>query len=211
MPAASSGVVEVLAVTSGGYVAEHGEVLRTVQPQQVRFRAHGLQSDLGKLSGGLPATVVAPQGGSLDGAAPVRGTLTLAPRAEPQRRTIELIVTPSEGEPLPDWARAGVSGFLEVVVEGSGGETLAIPLASVVRDGTQRIIFRRDPRDPDKAIRMEADLGADDGRWVEIKSGVAEGNEIVLDGAYQLMVATSGTITRGGHFHADGTFHEGED
>jgi hypothetical protein len=33
----------------------------------------------------------------------------------------------------------------------------------------------------------------------------------VLDGVYQLMVATSGSITPGGHFHPDGTFHEGDD
>ncbi len=58
---------------------------------------------------------------------------------------------------------------------------------------------------------MDADLGLDDGRWVVIKSGVAEGNEIVLDGVYQLMVATSGSITKGGHFHPDGTFHDGDD
>ena len=36
------------------------------------------------------------------------------------------------------------------------------------------------------------------------------GDEIVLDGGFQLMLATSGTIQQGGHFHADGTYHEGE-
>ena len=58
---------------------------------------------------------------------------------------------------------------------------------------------------------MEADLGKDDGRWVELLSGVGDGDEIVLDGAFQLMLSTSGSIQKGGHFHADGTFHEGED
>jgi hypothetical protein len=32
----------------------------------------------------------------------------------------------------------------------------------------------------------------------------------VLDGGFQLMLAMSGSIEKGGHFHADGTFHEGE-
>ena len=121
------------------------------------------------------------------------------------------------GSATPVWAKAGVSAFLEVVTAGStpgssnrAAEQLAIPLKCVARDGTAAIIFRRDPADPNKAIRMEADLGLDDGRWVVIKSGVAEGNEIVLDGVYQLMVATSGSITKGGHFHPDGTFHEGD-
>jgi hypothetical protein len=81
----------------------------------------------------------------------------------------------------------------------------------VTRDGTRSIIFRRDPANPDKVIRMDADLGVNDGRWVTIGSGVKEGDEIVLDGVYQLMLATAGNAPKGGHFHSDGTFHEGED
>jgi multidrug efflux pump subunit AcrA (membrane-fusion protein) len=88
---------------------------------------------------------------------------------------------------------------------------LAIPLSSVIQDGLAKIVFRRDPKNPDKAIRMEADLGVNDGRWVVIKSGMRDGDEVVLDGVYQLMIATSGTVEKGGHFHSDGTFHAGED
>lgn len=205
------GVVDSLHAVSGAFVDQNDAVLTTVQPEKVRFRANALQSDLGKLADGLPASVVAPRGGSLEDAEPVRGLLSLAPTADSDRRTIELVMTPSPTQPIPSWVRAGVSAFLEVVVLGSARMELAIPLACVARDGTQTIIFRRDPSDPNLAIRMEADLGIDDGRWVVIKSGVAEGNEIVNDGVYQLMVATSGSITKGGHFHPDGTFHEGDD
>ena len=63
---------------------------------------------------------------------------------------------------------------------------------------------RRDPANPDKAIRIEADLGVDDGRWIVIKSGVAEGNEVVLEGVYQLMVATSGSISTASSFQITG-------
>ncbi len=209
------GVVESLGVVSGGVVQEHAPIVSVVQPEQVRFRAVGLQSDLPRLADGQPAAVVAAQDDAAKGSQPaLAGTLTLAPTADPERRTLDLILTPTpqSGErAAPAWARAGVAAFLEVVTNGSGNDELAIPLRCVARDGTQAVIFRRDPANPEKAIRMEADLGLDDGRWVVIKSGVAEGNEIVLDGVYQLMVATSGTITKGGHFHPDGTFHEGED
>jgi hypothetical protein len=80
----------------------------------------------------------------------------------------------------------------------------------VVRDGITPVIFRRDPANPDRAIRIEADLGVNDGAWVAILSGVGEGDEIVVTGNYQLMLAMSGTATKGGHFHSDGTFHEGD-
>ncbi len=213
--ALTPGVVETVSVVSGGVIDQHAHVLSTVQPDQVRFRAVGLQSDLPRLADGQPASVVAAQAmkGTDSGEAAPRftGTLTLAPTADAERRTLELVLSPAAGTTAPAWAKAGVSAFLEVVTSGNGGEQLAVPLKCVARDGTAAIIFRRDPADPNKAIRMEADLGLDDGRWVVIKSGVAEGNEIVLDGVYQLMVATSGSITKGGHFHPDGTFHEGNE
>ena len=78
-----------------------------------------------------------------------------------------------------------------------------------MQDGLVHVLFRRDPRDPDKVIRLEADLGTDDGRWVVLKSGVALGDEVVLDGAYEIKLASqqNGTVQKGGHFHADGTFH----
>lgn len=206
--AKAPGVVEHVDAVSGGLVEAQGVVMGVVQPESLRFRATGLQSDLARLATGVGASVVSASG--VTGSA-IRGAAMLAPTADAERRTIDVIFTPSAAldESAARWARAGVSGFLEVVTEG-GSDELAIPLRSVVRDGTSMIVFRRDPANPDKAIRIEADLGVDDGRWIVIKSGVAEGNEVVLDGVYQLMVATSGSITKGGHFHPDGTFHEGE-
>lgn len=218
--ARAPGIVDQLPIVSGTVIDQHALLLTTVQPDQVRFRAVGLQSDLPRLAHGQSATVVpsasptdanARAAAEEDPAARFSGTLMLAPTADPERRTLDLILAPSPNSRIPSWARPGVSAFLEVVTSGSTTQELAIPLRCVARDGAAPIIFRRDPADPNKAIRVEADLGLDDGRWIVIKSGVAEGNEIVLDGVYQLMIATSGTITKGGHFHADGTFHEGDD
>ena len=84
---------------------------------------------------------------------------------------------------------------------------LAIPLAAVQRDGLTPVIFRRAPDNPNEAIRIDGDLGIDDGRWVVVLSGLRDGDEVVLDGGFQLMLATSGQIQQGGHFHSDGTFH----
>jgi multidrug efflux pump subunit AcrA (membrane-fusion protein) len=108
------------------------------------------------------------------------------------------------------WDRAGVAASVEVTLAG-GAEELAIPTSAIVRDGTVSVIFRRDPANADKVIRMEADLGVSDGRWTVIQSGVKQGDEIVIGGNYQLMLATSGSAPKGGHFHSDGTYHEGED
>ncbi len=202
--AVARGVVESLGITPGGLAEENGHIVTVVQPEHVRFRARGLQSDLGRLRDGLPATIVPPQGGSMSAQEAMRGTLQIGLTADADERTIDLVVVPRV---RASWARAGVSAHLEVTLAG-GDEELAIPLSAVVRDGTQAIIFRRDPSNPDKVIRMDADLGVSDGRWVVIASGVKEGDEVVVGGNFQLMLATSGTAQKGGHFHSDGTFHE---
>lgn len=205
--AASPGIVEGLSVTTGGLVEENSQVLAVVQPEQIRFRARGLQSDLGRLRNGLPVRIVPPQGGAIPLQDVMTGTLQLGLIADPDERTIDLVAAPAA---ISAWARAGVAAHMEVTLAG-GSDELAIPLSAVVRDGITPVIFRRDPGNPDKVIRMEADLGVSDGRWIVIGSGVKEGDEIVVGGNFQLMLATSGSAPKGGHFHSDGTFHEGED
>lgn len=205
--AVAAGVVESIGVTPGGLAEENGLVVTVVRPEEVRFRARGLQSDLGRLRDGLAARVVPPQGGSMGLQEVMSGELRMGLTADAEERTVDLFLTPRA---LTAWARAGVVAHLEITLAGGAEGELAIPLSAVVRDGAKPVIFRRDPKDADKVIRMEADLGVSDGRWIVIASGVKEGDQVVVGGSYQLMLATSGATAKGGHFHSDGTFHEGE-
>lgn len=205
--ATGEGIIESLALTNGAWATGGALVVTVVDPRRLRFHAMAMQSDLGSLSEGLPAKIVPPRGGSLESQKSMEAILTIGMIADPQGRTVELVAVPKEPAP---WARAGIAAHLEVVTAG-GQEELAVPLSCVIQDGLTKVFFRRDPNNPDQVIRMEADLGIDDGRWVVVESGVREGDEVVGDGVYQLMVATSGTIQKGGHFHADGTFHSEED
>lgn len=208
--AVEGGIVESIGMTNGAWADEKSPVVTIVRPDRVRFRGVALQSDLARLQDGQRARIVAPAptraAGSIDLAEVMEGTLAIGLSADPSDRTVDLIVTPDS---LARWARAGVSAQMEVVTDETGERTAAIPKAAVQRDGLVPVLFRRDPADPNKAIRIEADLGIDDGRWVAVNSGLRIGDEIVLEGAYQLMLAssTAGGPQRGGHFHADGTFH----
>ncbi|MGE0480408.1 MAG: efflux RND transporter periplasmic adaptor subunit, partial [Phycisphaerae bacterium] len=205
--ATRAGLVDRLELTNGSWATSGSLVLSTIEPDKLRFRAQGMQSDLGRLKDGLPALIVPPKSGSISLQDTMEGNLRIGLTADSQERTLDLLVVPQK---MAAWARPGVSAHLEITAAGGQNE-MAIPLSSVIQDGLAKIIFRRDPQNPDKAIRMEADLGVDDGRWVVINSGVREGDEVVLDGVYQLMIATSGSVEKGGHFHSDGTFHAGED
>ncbi len=205
--ASLAGVIESVPLTNGAWASTGTLVLTCVDPNRLRFRAMGMQSDLGRLKSGLPARIVPPKGGTIDLQDTMEATLTLGLSADAQERTVELIAVPTR---LAAWARPGVAAHLEVITAGGQNE-LSIPLSSVIQDGLSKVIFRRDPKDPDKVIRMDADLGVNDGRWVAVQSGLRDGDEVVLDGVYQLMIATSGSVQKGGHFHPDGTFHEGKD
>jgi hypothetical protein len=209
--ATAPGVVESIDLTQGAWADAQVPVVTVVQPDRLRFHASGLQSDLGVLRNGLSVTIVPPTPTLTGTAVPMdsvmHGTLALGLSGNPDDRTIDLYVTPDE---LAPWARSGVSAQLEIVTKSTAAQELAIPLAAVQRDGLTPVIFRRAPDNPNEAIRMEADLGMDDGRWVAVLSGLRDGDEVVLDGGFQLMLATSGSIQKGGHFHSDGTFHEGE-
>ncbi len=208
--ATEPGVVEILALTDGSFAEAPSLVLSTIDPSKVRFRAMALQSDLVRLGTTPEARIVPPSTPGIPMSDSVDASVTIGLEAHPEQRTITLLATPAEGRA---WIRPGVSAFLEVVAETTGGPALAIPRAAIVKDGITHIFFRRDPQNPNKAIRVEADMGVDDGRWVVINSGISLNDEVVLEGTFELKLATqqSGVMQKGGHFHADGTFHAEED
>lgn len=204
------GIVEALAVTDGAFVEPPATVVSTVDPRLLRFRAQALQADLPRISSAREARIVPPPSPGIPIDAGVAATMTVGLEAHPEERTITLIATPEAPlERIGAWIRPGVSAFLEVVVTGTDVPALAVPRSAVVQDGLTHVVFRRDPADPNKAIRVEADLGVSDGLWVVLNSGVMRGDEVVLSGAYELKLATqqSGAGREGGHFHADGSFH----
>jgi hypothetical protein len=209
--AAQPGVIESLGLTNGAWADREATVLTVVRPDDLRFHGSGLQSDLGVLRDGLEARIVPPSpttsGRAVHLQDAMSGTLSLGLAGDPNDRTIDLYVIP---ESLSSWARPGVSAQLEIITDATAAAELAIPMAAVQQDGLTPVIFRRDPDDLNQVIRLEADLGLNDGRWIAVLSGVRDGDEIVLDGSFQLMLATSGSIQQGGHFHTDGTFHERE-
>jgi biotin carboxyl carrier protein len=206
VPARKPGVVRSLEVTDGSFVEAGTGVLKTVDPSRVRFRANGLQSDLSKFTRSQQARIVPPQRPGTDVNDALPADLSLGLDADPDQRTIPLVAIP-DGQ--RSWARPGVSAYLEVVTGRTNGKALAIPKSAIVRDGITDVYFRRDRNNPNRVVRVEADLGVEDGRWVEVKSGLGPDDEVVVDGAYELMLATkkSGNTQKGGHFHSDGSFH----
>lgn len=203
--AADDGIVESIQISDGGRVDALGAILTTIDPTQLRFRAVALQSDLHRFKDNQPATIVAPADRGDAKLPAVAGMLHISPDADADERTIDLLITPKQVEA---WNRPGVSAFVEIPFA-TADEELAIPIAAVIQDGLTKVYYKRDRKNVDVAVRVEADLGISDGRWIVVNSGLAEGDEVVLDGIYELKLASaqSSGATTGGHFHADGTWH----
>lgn len=199
--ARTAGVVERVATADGRFV-EPGDLLLVVtDPTKLRFRAHTPQSDLARLDNGHAARIAPPSG---LGGETLTGKLELGTTVDERTRMVELFVTAS---PAPAWARAGLAGVLEVVTDETASAEIAVPRSAVQRDGLTRVLFRRDGKKPDEVIRVEPEFGISDGEWIVVKTDLTDGDEIVVAGAYELMLESSATSTKGGHFHADGTWH----
>lgn len=208
--ATQTGIVEMLEQTDGSFAEAPSLVLSTVDTSKVRFRALAMQADLARFAGANTAQIVPPKAPGIMLNDSIEASVTIGLEAHPEQRTVTLIAMSDESRA---WVRPGVSAYLEIAVDSTSGPALAIPRAAIVKDGIVHVFFRRDPQDPNKAIRVEADLGVDDGYWVAINSGLSLNDEVVLDGAYELKLASeqSGATQKGGHFHADGSYHNEED
>lgn len=201
-----AGVVESLDLTDGAYAQAPARVLTTVNPMALRLHAMALQADLPVLEGLTQAMIVPPRSPGTALGVGISASLQLSLEAHPAERTLVVLAEPAEHAP---WVRNGVSAFLEIVTGDAGANALAIPASAIVRDGLEHVFFRRDPSNPNRVLRVVADMGVSDGRWTVLQSGVQRGDEVVLAGAYELNLAASGqdTSSVGGHVHADGTTH----
>jgi len=203
--AEAAGSVQALDASQGSWLEEGELALTTIAPEQIQFHAEAPQSDIAIYENGQPARIVPPQGSSLDVQNAGRGSLQLGLVAKEDEGTISVFVRP---QTVSSWTRAGVSAFLEVNTSGDAREYWAVPRSAVIQDGLEHVYYRRDPDDPDRVLRVLADLGESDGRWVALRSGVKAGDEVVLDGAYALKLTDAGQqAPEGYHYHADGSLH----
>lgn len=204
----SDGVVSRVLVSHGQYVEAGTEVLEVLDDSWVTFRARALQADLPLLRDDLEVSIVPPAGGPIAGQSPLKGTLSLAPEADPDARTFDILV---HKLPRAPWARPGVTAEAEIVYDATAEERFAVPVACVIQDGLNKIIFMRDRNNRDKVVRLTPRFGLSDGRWIVVETDVFTDDEVVLHGAYELKLTGAGKPSGKGHFHADGTYHEGDD
>lgn len=199
-----AGVVTELAAADGEWVEASDVVVRVVDPTRVLFRGEVPETDLARIPRDAKARVDV--GCATCG--PVETALT-APLllADPRTRTVAVeLALPGGTDAHPD----GASATASLLLAKAEHDEVLVPEACVVRDELEFLVFRRDPADPAQVVRTPVALGRRADGWVEVLSGVGEGDEVVRAGVHQLKLLGVGKGGMKGHFHADGTWHEGD-
>lgn len=195
--ARANGVVEALPATDGAYLDVGAEVVRLVDPAALRIKALVSPAEIGRLSDGMACTAEGTTGElriGLDSEAGLLPVYAIFPDGAPKGRVGSRVSFLCETEP-------------------TAPELVCVPKAAIVRLGLNPIVFVRDEHDEDRFLALDVTPGETVGGWTSVL-GLPEDEdlEVVTDGAYELKLALTAQATKPtGHFHADGTFHEGED
>lgn len=104
----------------------------------------------------------------------------------------------------------GAAVLAHIQTASSDYEEALVPECCIVYDNLHAVVFRRDPLDSNHVIRTVVEIGNRAGGRVEVVSGVMSGDQIVRDGVHQLKQIAASAPSAQGHFHADGTWHEGD-
>ncbi len=200
--APGSGSVVDLMTADGEWLENAQPVLEIVDPTELLFGGQLPESDLGRIPADARAVILPAAAGSDPIESRLRGPL---PVADEVARTIRILApVPNPDGRLP----AGLSAVARVDLRPRPSEEVLAPADCIVRDGLEWIAFRRDPKDVNTVVRIPVELGERSGGMVEVLSGLLAGDELVRNGIHQLKHAGLGKAPPGGHFHADGSFHE---
>ena len=201
--ARGGGIVSAIVINTGSWAGQGERLLEFTERGALWLEARALNTDLGRLSENMTATVH-PSG--VAGGAPAKGTVRLGVSGDRQRQTFPVYV---ELDTPPQWARSGVAAFAELLNDAVEG-TVAVPTAAIIRDGLKSVVFVQDDHDPDHVQRVEVTAGVSDGRWTVVDHGIAPGDRVAVEGAYELKLAANEDPKqkKGVHVHSDGSVHQ---
>lgn len=205
--AAADGMVESLIAQDGAWLETGAAAVQTVRTHDLRFKALVASSDALKLRNGMSAKVGEHHGHVRIGVGDDTGLVPI------------YVLFDEDVHAL-----AGARSHAECVTDETEEAHAAVPSRCIVSIGLQPTVFVRDPHNAERFIAVPVTPGVSGGGWTAVeglsphaknphtKDMFPHRCEIVSEGAYELKLAlpSAGESKPAGHFHADGTFHEGE-
>ena len=192
--APKSGLVEELLELNGTWLETGSAVLKLTDTRNIRFKGLIPADEASKLKDLMRADING-----------IIGSVRLGIGAENGLVPAYIVF-----ENAPD-AIVGARDTATVIIGGNGKVETAVPDSAIVEINLVKHVFVRDNHNKNRFIALSVTTGEKSGGWTNV-TGLPEGHiEVVSKGAYQLkLAATSSGRSAAGHFHADGTFHEGD-
>jgi RND family efflux transporter MFP subunit len=170
--APDNGVISARTATVGSVVGTGAELFRMIRGGRLEWRAEVTSSELGRLSTGTVATVVAANGVELKGRVRM-----IAPTVDPQTRSALVYVDLPNTSAVP--VKAGM--FAKGEFDLGSSAALTVPQQSVViRDGFS-YVFVLGSNNHVSQVKVQA--GRRLGEQIEINSGIPPGAVLVASGA----------------------------
>jgi membrane fusion protein, heavy metal efflux system len=197
--AAISGEIVNVNHVEGEVVQAQEEIFRVLNLDNVWIAAHVSEFDLAQLSAVPGALVQFPAypDRSFDLLGEMGGRLVATGReVDEQTRTVELHYQAPNPEGL---FRAGMFADVFLATK-TVKDAVAVPANAVIRDNGISVAYVM--VGGEEFERRELELGIKDGEWLEVLSGLEQGDRIVTRGAYLVKLASAGGDTFGhGHVH----------
>lgn len=191
------GIVESLEVTDGAYVEVGTKILNIMNPHHLQLKVFTCPSDIARLECGMKAKCRGVEGTVLFG-------------LDENSLTRALIDFPEGGIE----AKPGERDEATIVTKQSSEDSFAVPSKAIVLNGVEPIVFIKSEDEEDAFLAIPVTPGISGNSWTEITGIEDEDALVVIEGAYELKLALEaqgGNKESAGHFHADGTFHKGND
>lgn len=172
-----SGVVTACNVNAGEMASSQAQqpVVTVMSLDKVVVKATVTEDQINKLQEGQEVPVLV----SAVSAEPLTGVVTnIALAADPQSKAYPIKVQLENPEHL---LKPGM--FAEVHLENRKGEVLVVPREAVINTGGRDMAW---VVEDGKAVNRPVTVGVSDGKQIEIKSGLQEGEQVVISGQESL-------------------------
>ena len=174
-----SGVIASRSIKAGNFVQINTPIMRIVDVSRLEAVLNVPERELATLKAGLPVQLAVD---ALPGKAFTGMVDRVAPVVDSGSGTFRVVCAFADGEAL----RPGMFGRIKIDYD-QRADALVVPRAALLEDESDPAVFVVRNK---KSTRVPVKLGYMDGEWAEVRSGIKQGEQVVIAGKTALRDGT---------------------
>jgi membrane fusion protein (multidrug efflux system) len=174
-----SGVIASRSIKAGNFVQINTPIMRIVDVSRLEAVLNVPERELATLKAGLPVQLAVD---ALPGKAFTGTVDRVAPVVDSGSGTFRVVCAFADGEAL----RPGMFGRIKIDYD-QRADALVVPRAALLEDEADPAVFVVRNK---KSARVPVKLGYLDGEWAEVRSGIKQGEQVVIAGKSALRDGT---------------------